>query len=163
MLLKIRKKYIRAIIIKIIVIVYLLACIVRGIIDIASDKKQYVSSSSLNGYEIYLLLKEEYPNLEYDTNLEKLADGYAERLYNGEKASDEIFLDDLKKDLKNLYSSDVEFVYDYIQASGNKDALNKINDDMDKNAKSKTRMEVCDNVGIGIYKEIVYTVAFYKS
>lgn len=163
MLLKIRKKYIRAIIIKIIVIIFLLANIVRGIINITLDKKQYVSSDSLNGYEIYLLLKDEYPNLEYDTNLEKLADGYAERLYNGEKASDENFLGDLKKDLKNLYSSDVEFVYDYIQASGNKDALNKINDDMDKNAKSKTRMEVCDNVGIGIYKEIVYTVAFYKS
>ena len=141
----------------------MLASIVRGIINIASDKKQYVSSSSLNGYEIYLLLKEEYPNLEYDTNLEKLADGYAERLYNGEKASDENFLGDLKKDLKNLYSSDVEFVYDYIQASGNKDALNKINDDMDGNVESKKTMEASDNVGIGVYKEVVYTIAFYKS
>lgn len=163
MLLKIRKKYIRAIIIKIIVIVYLLACIVRGIIDITLDKKQYVSSSSLNGYEIYLLLKEEYPNLEYDTNLEKLADGYAERCYNGERVSDKNFLDDLDKDLKKLYSSDGKYVCDCIQASGNKDALNKINNDLDGDEKSKTIMKKCDDVGIGIYKEIVYTVAFYKS
>ena len=97
MLLKIRKKYIRAIIIKIIIIIYLLACIVRGIIDITLDKKQYVSSDSLNGYEIYLLLKEEYPNLEYDTNLEKLADGYAERCYNGEEASNMNISEDIKK------------------------------------------------------------------
>lgn len=156
MLLKIRKKYIRAIIIKIIVIVYLLACIVRGIIDIASDKKQYVSSSSLNGYEIYLLLKEEYPNLEYDTNLEKLADDYAERCYNGEEFK---VLDDRR--FNALYSGDSVLV-DYVKASTNADAINKINIDLEGNNDLKKTLKKSENIGIGIYKEQVYLVAPYK-
>ena len=156
MLLKIRKKYIRAIIIKIIIIIYLLACIVRGIIDIASDKKQYVSSSSLNGYEIYLLLKDEYPNLEYDTNLEKLADDYAERCYNGEKLnvpSDRRF--------NAIYSGDSVLV-DYVKASTNADAINKINIDLEGNNDLKKTLKKSENIGIGIYKEQVYLVAPYK-
>ena len=156
MLLKIRKKYIRAIIIKIIIIIYLLACIVRGIIDIASDKKQYVSSSSLNGYEIYLLLKEEYPNLEYDTNLEKLADGYAERCYNGEKLK---VLDDRR--FNALYSGDSVLV-DYVKASTNADAINKINIDLEEYNDLKKTLKKSENIGIGIYKEQVYIVAPYK-
>lgn len=157
MLLKIRKKYIRAIIIKIIVIIYLLVVIVRGVIDITLDKKQYVSSDSLNGYEIYLLLKDEYPNLEYDTNLEKLAEGYAERCYNGEEASNM----NISEDIKKIYSEHLFFAADFIKAFGNKDALDKINDDLD--GKTKSVMEKCDSIGIGVYKESVYMIAFYKS
>ena len=157
MLLKIRKKYIRAIIIKIIIIIYLLACIVRGIIDIASDKKQYVSSGSLNGYEIYLLLKEEYPNLEYDTNLEKLADGYAERCYNGEEFK---VLDDRR--FNALYSG-VNVLVDYVQASTNDDAVNNINIDLEENKSLKKTVKKSENIGIGIYKENVYLVALYKN
>lgn len=156
MLLKIRKKYIRAIIIKIIVIIYLLVVIVRGVIDITLDKKQYVSSDSLNGYEIYLLLKEEYPNLEYDTNLEKLADGYAERCYNGEKFK---VLDDRR--FNALYSGDSVLI-DYVQASTNADAKNNINIDLEENGSSKKTLKKSENIGIGIYKEYIYLIALYK-